>query len=55
MSAATFQRLLDRLEALDAGNGILEGLHDVTAGHTRPAEEFLAEIEQQQGPPESEG
>lgn len=55
MSAATFQRLLDRLEALDARNGVLEGLDDVAAGRTRPAEEFLAEMRSKPGPPESGG
>ena len=52
MSAATFQRLLDELERLDTLRGIQEGLADVEAGRTRPAEEFFAELRAKLGLPD---
>ncbi len=44
MSAATFQRVLDAIARLDVMEGIRGGIADMTAGRTRPAEEFFAEM-----------
>ena len=52
MSAATFQRLLNELDRLDALRGLAEALEDVKAGRTRPVEEFLAEFRKKRGLPE---
>lgn len=39
--AASYQKLLDRLEAIE---GIREGLEDLAEGRTRPARQALREI-----------
>lgn len=52
MSAATFQRVLDELDRLETLQGIQEGLADVDAGRTRPAEEFFAELREKLGLPD---
>jgi PHD/YefM family antitoxin component YafN of YafNO toxin-antitoxin module len=44
MGAATFQKVLEAMDTLDALRGIREGLDDVKAGRTRPANEFFAEL-----------
>lgn len=49
MSAATFQKVLDAFETLDAIRGIKAGLDDVKAGRTRPAEEFFTELRKRKG------
>ena len=49
MSAATFQRVLEAFETLDAMRGIKAGLDDAKAGRTRPAEEFFAEVRGRKG------
>jgi PHD/YefM family antitoxin component YafN of YafNO toxin-antitoxin module len=51
MGAATFQRVLDALDSLDAIRGIKAGLDDVKAGRTRPAQEFFAESRRRRGLP----
>ena len=51
MSAATFQRVLEALDTLDAIRGIQAGLDDMKAGRTRSAEEFFAEFRKRQGLP----
>lgn len=52
MSAATFQRLLNELDRLDAQRGLEEALADVEAGRTRPAEEVFAELRRKFGFPD---
>jgi PHD/YefM family antitoxin component YafN of YafNO toxin-antitoxin module len=52
MSAATFQRVLDALDTLDAIRGIKAGLDDVKAGRTAPAEEFFAQFRKKHNLPE---
>lgn len=46
LDAASFQKLLDALDYADAVEGIRRGLADIEAGRTRPAAEFLAELQQ---------
>jgi PHD/YefM family antitoxin component YafN of YafNO toxin-antitoxin module len=55
MSAATFQNVLERLEELDALKAVREGLADVDAGRTRPAEEFFAELRKKHRRPRRDG
>lgn len=54
MSAATFQRVLEALDALDAIRGIKAGLEDMKAGRTRPAAEFFGEFRKKQDLPRRE-
>ncbi len=49
MSAATFQRVLDALDTLNAIRGTKAGIDDMKAGRTRPAEEFFAEFRKKKG------
>jgi len=47
--AEAYQQLLDLASRADAGEGIRQGLEDVKAGKSRPAREFFAEFEAQNG------
>jgi len=49
MSAATFQRVLDALDTLDAIRGIKAGLDDAKAGRGRSASKFFAELRKKKG------
>jgi len=42
--AASYQRVLDRLERMEAVAGIRRGLEQVQRGESRPAEEFFAQM-----------
>jgi len=42
--AASYQRVLNRLERMEAIAGIRRGLEQVQRGESRPAEEFFAEM-----------
>jgi prevent-host-death family protein len=42
--AASYQQLQERIERLEVLAAVKEGLEDVAAGRTRPAEEVLAEL-----------
>jgi prevent-host-death family protein len=42
--AAAYQRMLDRLERMEAIAGIRRGLEQVQRGESRPAEEFFAQM-----------
>jgi len=42
--AATYQRMLDRLERVEAIAGIRRGLEQVQRGEGRPAEDFFAQM-----------
>lgn len=53
MSAATFQRVLDALAALDAIRGIKAGLDDMESGRIRSADEFLDEFRKRRGLPKT--
>jgi prevent-host-death family protein len=44
--AAEYEQMLDRLEAADVREAIRQGLEDVEAGRTRPADEFFEEMRQ---------
>ena len=46
-----YQRLLDIAAAADATEGIRQGLADVAAGRTRPAQEFFDEFRKKHGIP----
>jgi prevent-host-death family protein len=41
---AEYERMLDLLEAADVREAIRQGLEDIEAGRTRPAEEFFEEM-----------
>jgi prevent-host-death family protein len=43
--AASYQRLLDIAARADSGEGIRQGLEDVSKGRIRPAREFFDEFE----------
>lgn len=47
--AASYQKLLDAMEYLEAIAGIKEGLADVNAGRTRPLAEFQQAMQQKHG------
>lgn len=49
--AEAYQQLLDIAARADAGEGIRQGLEDVKLGRARPAREFFAEFEAQNGIP----
>jgi prevent-host-death family protein len=49
--AEAYQRLLDIAAAVDAGEGIRQGLDDVAHGRTRAAGEVFDEIRRQHGIP----
>ena len=51
MSAATFQRVLDAIDMLDAAEGIRGGIADMKAGRTRPAQKFFAEMRERSALP----
>jgi len=42
--AASYQRVLNRLERMEAIAGIRRGLEQLQRGESRPAEEFFAEM-----------
>ena len=48
MSAATFQRVLESLDALDALRGIREGMNQIKAGHGRPLADVSAAVRKKQ-------
>ncbi len=47
--AEAYQRLLDIAAAVDANEGIRQGLDDVARGRTRPAKEVFREIRRKHG------
>jgi prevent-host-death family protein len=47
--AEAYQRLLDIAAQADAGEGIRQGLQDVSEGRVRPAKEFFKEFEARHG------
>jgi len=49
--AAAYQRLLDIAAAVDATEGVRQGLADVAAGRTRPAQEVFDEFREKRGIP----
>ena len=49
--AKAYQRLLDIAAHADAGEGIRQGLEDITEGKVRPAREFFGEFEARHGIP----
>lgn len=49
--AEAYQQLLDIAARADAAEGIRQGLEDVKLGKSRPAREFFAEFEAQNGIP----
>lgn len=49
--AAAYQKLLDRVEELEALEGIQRGLADVEAGRTTPLRQFEREFRNQRGLP----
>lgn len=51
--AASYQRLLEELDRAEAVAGIRRGLEAMEAGRTRPVKEFLAELREEFGFPES--
>ncbi len=44
--AADYEHMVESLEAADVRHAIRQGLEDVEAGRTRPAEEFFEEMRQ---------
>lgn len=50
--AAEYEKLLARLDRMDAIQGIQRGLEDVAAGRVRPVEEFFAEFRAKHGIPD---
>lgn len=51
--AASYQRLLEELDRAEAIAGVQRGLEAMEAGRTRPVKEFLAELREEFGFPES--
>jgi len=51
--AVSYQRLLEELDRAEARAGIQRGLEAMEAGRTRPVKEFLAELREEFGFPES--
>jgi predicted transcriptional regulator len=51
--AVSYQRLLEELDRAEAIAGIQRGLEAMEAGRTRPVKEFLAEVREEFGFPES--
>lgn len=51
--AGSYQKLLEEVDRADALKGIQRGLEAVEAGRTRPIHEFLAEMRQEFGFPET--
>jgi len=51
--AVSYQRLLEELDRAEAIAGIQRGLEAMEAGRTRPVKEFLAELREEFGFPES--
>jgi PHD/YefM family antitoxin component YafN of YafNO toxin-antitoxin module len=51
--AESYQRLLEELERAEAIAGIQRGIEAMEAGRTRPVKEFLAELREEFGFPES--
>ena len=51
--AVSYQKLLEELDRADALKGIQRGLEAMEAGRTRPIHEFLAELRQESGFPET--
>lgn len=51
--AVSYQRLLEELDRAEAMAGIQQGLEAIEAGRTRPVKEFLAELREEFGFPES--
>lgn len=45
----SYQKLLDRLDRLEAIAGIKQGLEDVAAGRTQSLDDFAQELRQQYG------
>ncbi len=52
-SAESYQKLLERMEYLETIAAVREGLADVTAGRTKPAEEVSRELRHKFGLPAS--
>ena len=50
-SAGAYQKLLDRVEHLETLAAIREGLADIEAGRTKPAEQVSRELRQEHGLP----
>ena len=46
---AEYQRTLDRLDEVDAREGIRRGLADIEAGRIRPAREAFADLDREYG------
>jgi len=51
--AASYQKLLEELDHAEAVAGIQRGLKAMEAGRTQPVKEFLAELREEFGFPES--
>ena len=51
--AASYQKLLEELDHADALKGIQRGIEAMEVGRTRPIHEFLAELRQEFGFPET--
>jgi hypothetical protein len=51
--AVSYQRLLEELDRAEARAGIQRGLEAMEVGRTRPVKEFLAELREEFGFPES--
>ena len=49
--AASYQKLLDRVDELEALNGIKRGLADVEAGRVMPLRQFESEFREKRGLP----
>lgn len=47
--AASYRKMLERIERAEAIEGIRKGLDDVKAGRTHPAEEVFSEFEKKHG------
>ncbi len=47
--AKSYQQLLEKIEKLEVIAGIKQGLADIESGQTRPATEFIDEIQQKYG------
>lgn len=51
--AVSYQKLLEELDRAEAMAGIQRGLEAIEAGRTRPVKEFLAELREEFGFPET--